>query len=105
MKIREYTMVLFLIFNLCACTEKKPETQTPGVLRVGLVLDKGGKEDKSFNAAAFKGASEAAKEFKFELKTIESPDDSAYEPAIRTLAERGYNLVITVGFSQADALK
>jgi basic membrane protein A len=74
-------------------------------IRIGLVLDKGGKDDKSFNAAAFKGASEAAKEMNIELKTVESPDDSSYEPAIRTLAERGYNLVVTVGFSQADALK
>ena len=31
--------------------------------RVALVLDKGGKDDKSFNAAAFEGASKAKKEF------------------------------------------
>ena len=29
-----------------------------GPFKVGLVLDKGGKDDKSFNAAAFKGGQE-----------------------------------------------
>ncbi len=74
-------------------------------LKVGLVLDKGGKDDKSFNAAAFKGAGDAVKDLGITLKTIESPDDNAYEPALRTLAERGYGLVIAIGFSQADAIK
>jgi basic membrane protein A and related proteins len=92
-----------------ACTKKSPEQNSAagsrGSVKIGLVLDKGGKDDKSFNAAAFKGASDAARDFGIELKTIESPDDSAYEPAIRTLAERGFGLIITVGFAQADALK
>lgn len=74
-------------------------------LKVGLVLDKGGKDDKSFNAAAFKGAQDATKELGVEVKTIESPDDNAYEPALKTLAERGYPLIISIGFSQADAVK
>src|SRR5271167_3168998 len=107
---------LGLVISFCAlfaavvtgCTKNAPNASggaaSTGV-RIGLVLDKGGKDDKSFNAAAYKGATEASKDFGVELKTIESPDDSAYEPAMRTLAERGYNLVITVGFSQADALR
>ncbi|MDZ4676225.1 MAG: BMP family ABC transporter substrate-binding protein [Oligoflexia bacterium] len=88
-----------------ACTKKKEESVSKSGIKIGLVLDKGGKDDKSFNAAAYKGATQAVKDFGIEVKTIESPDDTAYEPAIRTLAERGYNLIITVGFSQADALK
>ncbi len=101
--------VFFVVIFLAACTpkieNKNAQTETKSPVKIGLVLDKGGKDDKSFNAAAFKGASQASKDLGIELKTIESPDDSAYEPAMRTLAERGYNLVITVGFSQADALK
>jgi basic membrane protein A and related proteins len=96
-----------LALTTVSCTKKADESDNSAQskVRVGLVLDKGGKDDKSFNAAAFKGATEASKDLGVELKTIESPDDSAYEPAMRTLAERGYNLVITVGFSQADALR
>lgn len=78
----------------------------PGAgVKVGLVFDKGGKDDKSFNTAAFRGASEAVEKLGVELKDVESPDDAAFEPALRTFAERGYQLVIAVGFSQIDAVK
>jgi len=81
-------------------------TGDSGALRVGLVLDKGGRDDKSFNTAAVVGAERAAKEIPgVEVKEVESPDDAAYEPAMRTFAERGYGLIIVIGFSQADALK
>ena len=74
-------------------------------VQVGLVLDKGGKDDKSFNSAAYKGATEAKEKLGIELKVVESSDDSALEPALRTFAQRGYNLVIGIGFVQADAVK
>lgn len=74
-------------------------------IKVGLVLDKGGKDDKSFNSAAYKGATDAAKEFGIDLKDVESADDAAFEPALRTFAERGYPLVIAIGFAQLDAVK
>ena len=106
---KTFIIVVSGLLALCAvsCTNKSGNTppSTDGKIKVGLVLDKGGKDDKSFNAGAFKGASDAVKDFGVELKTVESPDDTSYEPAMRSFAERGYNLVITVGFSQADALK
>lgn len=74
-------------------------------LTIGLVLDKGGKDDRSFNTAAVVGSSQAAKEFGLTIKDVESPDDTAFEPALRTFAERGLPLVIAIGFGQADALK
>lgn len=74
-------------------------------LKIGLVLDKGGKDDKSFNAAAYKGATEAAKKLGAEVKTVESPDDTSYERSLKNLAERGYKLIIAIGFAQADAVK
>lgn len=74
-------------------------------IQVGLVFDKGGKDDKSFNTAAFKGANQAVHDFGIQLKDVESPDDAAFEPALRTFAERGYPLVLAIGFSQIDAVK
>lgn len=88
---------------LLACT-KKDVPKNAG-LKVGLVLDRGGKDDKSFNSAAFKGAMRAVQELGIELKDIECPDDAAFEPALRTFAERGFPLVIAIGFSQKDAVK
>ena len=72
--------------------------------KVGLVLDKGGRDDKSFNSSAYRGASQAVKELGVELKEIESPDDNSFEPALKSLADRGFPLIIAVGFSQKDAV-
>ncbi len=73
--------------------------------RVGLVLDKGGRDDKSFNAAAVKGAQEA--ELKLpgvKVKIIEGRDDNP-EPIFRNLVDKKYDLVIAIGFSQAQTLE
>lgn len=84
---------------------KPSEGASSSGLKIGLVLDKGGKDDKSFNSAAFRGASDAVRDFKIQLKDVESPDDAAFEPALRTFAERGYPLVLAIGFAQIDAVK
>ncbi len=102
---------LFLALSV-ACTRQTPSTPAPQAeqksqtaFKVGLVLDKGGKDDKSFNSAAYRGAQQAVQDLHVELKEVESPDDGAFEPALRTFAERGYPLVIAIGFSQIDAVK
>lgn len=92
-----------------ACTKKTDsqnnhEDSQTKKFRVGLVLDKGGKDDKSFNTAAFLGATKAVKELGIELKDVESPDDNAFEPAMRAFAEKGMDLIIGIGFSQKDAM-
>jgi basic membrane protein A len=86
--------------------ELKGATAKPGAgIKIGLVLDKGGRDDKSFNSAAYRGATQAAQELGIELKEVESPDDAAFEPALRTFAEREYPLVFAIGFAQIDAVK
>lgn len=72
--------------------------------KVGIVLDKGGKDDKSFNAAAFKGGQQAEKELGVMLKVLEGRDDNS-EPMLRSLAEKKFDLIIAVGFSQAESVK
>lgn len=74
-------------------------------VKVALVLDKGGRDDKSFNAAAFRGATDAQKKLGITLKTVEATDDNAFEPMLRSLAQKDFQLIIAVGISQADALK
>ncbi len=77
----------------------------PPPVRVGLLLDKGGRDDKSFNASAYRGAMEAKKKFNVEVKVVEASDDTAIDPALRTFAQRGYQLVIGIGFVQSSATK
>jgi basic membrane protein A len=69
-------------------------------VHVGIVFDAGGKDDRSFNAAAWQGAKRAAEHFPIVLRDVEPGDATSIEPAIRAFAERGYHLVIGVGFSQ-----
>lgn len=76
-----------------------------GSLKVGLVLDKGGKDDKSFNSAAFAGASKAEKDLKIELKYVEASDTNAIENLHRTFARKNFDLIIGVGFAQKEAIK
>lgn len=116
----KFVVQIFAIAGLVAstgsvgCTKKDGAAGTePGAdsgakksgIVIGLVLDKGGKDDKSFNSAAVAGAERAAKDFGVTIKDVESPDDAAFEPAMRTFAERGVPLVIGIGFAQADPMK
>jgi len=74
-------------------------------LLVGLILDKGGRDDKSFNSAAFAGATQAQNEGGVTLKDIETMDDAMFEPSIRSFAERGYDLIIGIGFAQREPIE
>lgn len=73
-------------------------------LRVGIVFHGGGKDDRSFNAAAWQGASRAARELPIELRTAEPGDGAATESALRVFAERNYGLIVGIGAAQAPAL-
>lgn len=74
-------------------------------LKVGLVLDKGGKDDKSFNSAAYEGAMKAQKEMGIDLKYVEATDTNALENLHRSFARKGFDLVIGIGFAQTDAVR
>ena len=74
-------------------------------IKVGLVLEKSGKDDKSFNASAYQGLKRAEKELGVYTKTVEAPDNSAYESLQRAFAEKKFDLIIAVGFHQLEAVK
>jgi basic membrane protein A len=67
-------------------------------IRVGLVFDIGGKNDKSFNEAAFRGLERAKAELGVQVEYIEPTEGADRESAMRALAARGVDLVIGVGF-------
>ncbi|MBC7741860.1 MAG: BMP family ABC transporter substrate-binding protein [Bdellovibrionaceae bacterium] len=80
-------------------------SSTSLAFKVGLVLDKGGKDDKSFNTSAYNGATKAEKELGIELKYVEATDNNSLEVLHRNFAQKKYDLVIGIGFAQADAIK
>ena len=74
-------------------------------IKIGLVLERSGKDDKSFNASAYQGLKRAEKELGVMTKTVEAPDNSAYESLQRAFAEKKFDLVVAVGFHQLEAVK
>jgi basic membrane protein A len=88
-----------------SCTGGRNEADDPSRVRVGIVFDIGGKDDRSFNAAAFEGVKRAERELGIVLRDVEPGNPTSIEPAMRAFAERGYDLVIGVGFAQAPIME
>ena len=69
-----------------------------------IIFDLGGKFDKSFNEAAFAGATRWATETGGTFKELEMQDEAQREQALRRLAEAGANPVVMTGFAFGDVL-
>ena len=78
------------------------ESSKPGVLNVGIVLDVGGRGDKSFNDGAYAGADSATRLLGPNIRFIEPGEGSDREAGLRLLAAEKMNLVIGVGFIFSD---
>ncbi len=100
-----------------ACHRQRDSADDPSRIHVGIVFDIGGKDDRSFNAAAFAGVTcaETGKwpkgdtcgkpALEIVLRDIEPGNPTSIEPAMRAFAERGYDLIIGVGFAQAPIVE
>jgi basic membrane protein A len=70
-----------------------------------VVFDMGGKFDKSFNEAAYKGIEKWKKETGKKYLQFEITNESQREQAIRRMAERGASPIIGIGFGQASSIE
>jgi basic membrane protein A and related proteins len=73
-------------------------------IKVGLVTDIGGLNDRSFNQLANAGLEQAEKELGVTGRVLTSKANSDYIPNLSSLAQQKYDLVIGVGFLMADAM-
>ncbi|MFO7856115.1 MAG: BMP family ABC transporter substrate-binding protein [Paracoccaceae bacterium] len=73
--------------------------------RPALVYDLGGKFDKSFNEAAHAGAERFKTDTGIDYADFEIQNDAQREQALRRFAQRGYDPVVAIGFSQAAAVE
>ncbi|MEZ4396100.1 MAG: BMP family ABC transporter substrate-binding protein [Candidatus Krumholzibacteriia bacterium] len=73
-------------------------------LRVGMVFDIGGKGDRSFNDSAYRGLLQAEQELGVKAVEFEPGQDSDREQGLRKLAERGFDLIVGVGFLFSDSV-
>jgi len=72
-------------------------------IKVGLVTDIGGLNDRSFNHLAYVGLQRAQKELGIKGRVLTSKSAADYVPNLTTLAQQQYDLIIPVGFLMADA--
>jgi basic membrane protein A len=70
-----------------------------------IIYDLGGKFDKSFNEAAYKGMEQWKKESGKKYLEFEVTNESQREQSVRRMAEKGASPIISVGFSQASAVE
>jgi basic membrane protein A len=73
-------------------------------IKVGLVTDIGQLNDRGFNQLAYQGLKRAERELGIEGRVLESPSAQNYIPNLSTLARQGYDLIVGVGFDQANAV-
>lgn len=75
------------------------------VFCVGLVTDVGGINDSSFNQVSWEGVQRAEKELGAKIEYIESLDANDYSANIKVLAEKGYDVIVTVNYTMNDATR
>ncbi len=71
----------------------------------GLIIDLGGKFDKSFNEAAYNGAQRWVAETGGTYIETELQSEAQREQNMRKMAERGANPIVVLGFANASTLE
>jgi basic membrane protein A and related proteins len=120
MKLKLFLVALLVSSLLLAGTSchQPVSADEQGKVRVGIVFDIGGKDDRSFNAAAWVGVKcaetgkrpdgqpceDGKQPLGILLRDVEPGNPTSIEPAMRAFAERGYDLIIGVGFAQAPIM-
>lgn len=77
----------------------------PALAEPGLIIDLGGKFDKSFNESAYNGAQRWVEETGNEYRETELQSEAQREQSMRRMAESGANPVIVLGFANASTLE
>jgi basic membrane protein A len=80
------------------------DTTDASAVKVGLVADAGQLNDNGFNELAFAGLTRAQEELGVTGRVVEAKSPADYVPNMTSMARQGYDLVVGVGFAQADAV-
>lgn len=108
MKHRNFLLVILIFcvgMLLSSCTQRTEARREGCKIRVGIVFDIGGKNDRSFNAAAWEGVKRAQEDMPICLYDVEPGNPTSIEPAMRAFAEKNFDLIIGVGFAQGPIMQ
>ncbi|GAS80558.1 BMP family ABC transporter substrate-binding protein [Paenibacillus amylolyticus] len=110
-------MLLAVSVMLAGCGSKPKEetnaggdtggtsTETKSDLKIGMVTDVGGVNDKSFNQSAWEALQATETETGTAVKYLQSKSDEEYIPNLNEFVKGGYDLTWGIGFQLADAIK
>lgn len=104
-------VVLVLLTIFSGCAKKATVTKVDDRPTIRLITDATGIDDKSFNAAAWKGILEyygdtwdnqASRGTVYDVVTCQTQDQ--YVPNLKLASDEGYDLICVTGFTFSDAL-
>jgi basic membrane protein A and related proteins len=98
-------LVLAATLVLASCAGASAPTSPPASpLNVGVMIDSGSENDRSFNEFTLKGARDASEEAGFEFAYVTPQSATDYANTLESMiATEQPDLVITVGFRMGDA--
>ena len=107
MCFRHILVMLAAVLSIAstACTERAEARREGCQIKVGIVFDIGGKNDRSFNAAAWDGVKRAERELPVCVYDVEPGNPTSIEPAMRAFAEKNFDLIVGVGFAQGPIMQ
>ena len=73
-------------------------------LKIGLVTDIGGLNDRGFNHLSYLGLLRAQRELGVDQRVYQAKSTQEYVPNLSTFARQSYDLTIGVGFTEATAI-
>jgi basic membrane protein A len=101
------TAAALLVAAGCGGGGKKSATTTTsesGGLRIGMVTDVSGLNDRGFNALAYKAFLRAKRELGATIQVAEAKSPADYIPNLASFARRGFDLVVGVGYTEIAAM-
>ncbi len=112
MKLFKIVLILFLSLTIFAgCSAKQapeqPVDERKCPVRIGLVTDIEGIDDRSFNQSAWEGIQHFATENNLDLECIsylQSITDKDYIPNLTTYADQNYDLIVASGSLFTEAV-
>jgi basic membrane protein A len=104
-KMRKSLVPILIVTLIVAGIGIVPRAQGAEPYRVAMIISQGGLGDRSYNDSAFAGLTLAAQELGVKVEPLESADPVGEgEQLLRTAAEAGFDLVITLEFSHFEPL-
>jgi basic membrane protein A len=97
-------IVAIMALAVVAAGSAAPSKKQATPLKVALITDIGGLNDKGFNALAYNGLKVAQREYGVKGRVFISKSAADYIPNLSTAAKSGYDLVIAVGFLMGDSI-